>query len=84
VTGLEVDPWARLGLPDDALEFFRVSSQADVGHGNETVEILARHTTPGREDEVVATLVDTIARLRHMMDGLWALAAQLDGGEDRP
>jgi pyrroloquinoline quinone (PQQ) biosynthesis protein C len=82
-TGLDVDPWARLELPDDALEFFRVSSEADVGHGNETVELLARHTPRGSEDDVVAVLRDTITKLRSMMDGLWTLAARLDGQEDR-
>jgi pyrroloquinoline-quinone synthase len=77
-TGLEVDPWSQLGLPEDALEFFRVSSQADVGHGNESVELIVRHTTADRADDVVAVLSETIARARTMMDGLWALAERLD------
>lgn len=80
-TGLEVDPWANLGLPDDALEFFRVSSEADMGHGNETVELLARHTPARRADEVISTLAGTVATLRTMMDGLLSLAERLDREE---
>jgi pyrroloquinoline-quinone synthase len=77
-TGLEVDPWSQLGLPDAALEFFRVSSQADVGHGNETVELIVRHAPDGRAGDVLAVLSETIGKARTMMDGLWALAEELD------
>ena len=77
-TGLEVDPWSHLGLGDDALEFFRVSSQADVGHGNQSVELIVRHTPEERAGEVLAVLSDTIAKSRTMMDGLWTLAEHLD------
>ncbi|HEX4979874.1 MAG TPA: iron-containing redox enzyme family protein [Acidimicrobiales bacterium] len=77
-TGLEVDPWAGLGLAPDALEFFRVGSQADEGHGRETVEIIARHTPAGREEHVLGVLGETIDALRSMMDGLWRLALRHD------
>jgi pyrroloquinoline quinone (PQQ) biosynthesis protein C len=86
-TGLEVDPWSHLGLPDDALEFFRVSSQADVGHGNEAVELIVRHTPDDRAGDVLAVLSETIAKARTMMDGLWTLAERLDhevGWERQP
>lgn len=80
-TGLEVDPWASLDLPDDALEFFRVGSEADVGHGNVSVELIARHTPPACEGAVLAELAATITTIRSMMDGLWALAARLERDE---
>jgi pyrroloquinoline-quinone synthase len=77
-TGLEVDPWSVLGLPEEALEFFRVSSEADAGHGNRSVELIARYTPEGHADGVLSVLSETIARSRAMMEGLWALAAELD------
>jgi pyrroloquinoline quinone (PQQ) biosynthesis protein C len=80
-TGLELDPWTTLGLADDALEFFRVGSEADVGHGNHTVALIARHATADRLDEVLGVLRTTIATLRSMMDGLWALAERLSAEE---
>jgi len=83
-TGLEVDPWARLALPDEALEFFRVSSEADVGHGNASVQLLARHTPEGRGNVVLGVLSETIVKVRTMMDGLWALAERLEAGEQAP
>jgi pyrroloquinoline quinone (PQQ) biosynthesis protein C len=81
ITGLEADPWARLGVPDDALEFFRVSSEADVGHGAETVHLIARHTPDERAGEVLGVLSQSIARLRVMMAGLWSVAQGLDGAD---
>jgi pyrroloquinoline-quinone synthase len=83
-TGLEVDPWARLGLGDDALEFFRVGSEADQGHGSRTVAIIARHTPPGEEERVLATLAETVDTARTMMAGLWQLAVEEDGGPAPP
>ena len=80
-TGFEVDPWAALELPDDALEFFRVGSEADVGHGNVSVALIARHTPTAREGEVLAELSATITTIRSLMDGLWALAERLDRDE---
>jgi pyrroloquinoline-quinone synthase len=80
-TGLEVDPWARLALPGDALEFFRVSSEADQGHGNASVELLARYTPEGREEVVLGVLSDTMRYIRAMMDGLWSVAERLDADE---
>jgi pyrroloquinoline quinone (PQQ) biosynthesis protein C len=75
-TGLAVDPWTATGLGDDALEFFRVSDEADAAHGNASVEIIARYTEPGREKEVLAVLRESIDYLRRMMGGLWDLAQQ--------
>jgi pyrroloquinoline quinone (PQQ) biosynthesis protein C len=77
-TGLEVDPWSGLGLSEESLEFFRVSSEADAGHGNKSVELITRYTPDTRADEVLAVLSETIARSRAMMEGLWTLAAALD------
>ncbi len=77
-TGLAPDAWAKTGIGHDALEFFRVSDEADAGHGHETVEIIARYTPPEREDEVIEILCETMVRLRRMMDGLWALAQRLE------
>jgi pyrroloquinoline-quinone synthase len=80
-TGLDPEPYLRsLGLADDSLEFFEVSDQADAGHGHETVEIIARYTPPGREDEIVALLDDSMGRLRTMMGAVWDLAASIDAG----
>ncbi len=88
-TGLDPEPYARaLGIDDDSLEFFEVSDQADAGHGHETVEIIARHTPPERQDEILAVLAESMARLRRMMDAVWRLANRIDaeqaeGGERR-
>lgn len=76
-TGLNPDPWAATGIDHDALEFFRVSDDADAGHGRETVRIIADHTPPGREDAVIATLETSIDYLRALMGGLWDLALRL-------
>ena len=81
-TGLAVDPWTGTGLDDDALEFFRVSDEADAAHGNESVEIIARYTEPGREKEVLDVLGESLGHLRRMMGGLWELAQRLEA-EDR-
>jgi pyrroloquinoline quinone (PQQ) biosynthesis protein C len=75
-TGLAPDPWAATGLDHDALEFFRVSDEADAAHGNSTVEIIARYTAEGREKEVLAVLGESIGHLRRMMGGLWELAGR--------
>jgi pyrroloquinoline quinone (PQQ) biosynthesis protein C len=77
-TGLAPDIWAATGIDDDALEFFRVSDEADAGHGRETVEIIARYTPEEREDAVIGVLSETMTQLRHMMGGLWALAQRLE------
>lgn len=77
-TGLAVDPWRATGIEEDALEFFRVSDEADASHGNDTVAIIARHTGPDHEAEVLGVLQQTMQRLGHMMDGLWRLATELD------
>jgi pyrroloquinoline quinone (PQQ) biosynthesis protein C len=77
-TGLAPDVWATTGIDHDALEFFRVSDEADAGHGRETVEIIARYTPAERRDSVIAVLEETMAHLRHMMGGLWALAERLE------
>jgi pyrroloquinoline-quinone synthase len=80
-TGLDPEPYSRsLGLADDSLEFFEVSDQADAGHGHETVEIIARYTPPGREDEIVALLDESMGRLRTMMGAMWLLAESIDAG----
>lgn len=76
-TGLAPDAWASTGIDHDALEFFRVSDEADAGHGHETVEIIARHAPPERHDAVIDVLGQTMEQLRSMMAGLWALAKQL-------
>jgi pyrroloquinoline quinone (PQQ) biosynthesis protein C len=70
-TGLGVEPWAATGLDAEALEFFRVSDEADAAHGNASVAIIARHTDPGRQKEVLDVLGESIEHLRHMMDGMW-------------
>lgn len=80
-TGLEVNPWAKLGLSEDALEFFRVGSQADQGHGRETVEIVARYAQPRDEERLTGVLRASIGVLREMMAGLWRQANEIDGGE---
>jgi pyrroloquinoline-quinone synthase len=78
-TGLDPEPYARsLRLAEHSLEFFEVSDRADAGHGHETVEIIARHTPPGREDEIVALLEESMGRLRTMMGAIWDLAAGID------
>lgn len=78
-TGLSAEPYARaLDLPEDALEFFEVSDQADVGHGQATVEIIARCTPEGREDGVLEVLAGSMGRLRRMMDAVWELARSID------
>ena len=74
------DVWARTGISEHALEFFRVSDAADEGHGRETVEIIARYTPPDRQDEIVVVLDQTMDQLRRMMDGLWKLAQRLEKG----
>jgi pyrroloquinoline quinone (PQQ) biosynthesis protein C len=76
-TGLAPDPWAATGIDPDALEFFRVSDDADAGHGRATVEIIARYTPPDREERVLEVLRETMARLRRMMDAMWRLAGTL-------
>ena len=81
-TGLAPDPWAATGIEPDALEFFRVSDEADAGHGSETVGIIARSTTAERVDEVLGVLSESMRRLRRMMDAMWELARRLDQ-EDR-
>jgi pyrroloquinoline quinone (PQQ) biosynthesis protein C len=80
-TGLAVDPWAATGLDEEALEFFRVSDEADAAHGNATLAIIARYTALDRQDAVLDVMDETIRHLRRMMDGLWALAQQ-SGGTD--
>lgn len=78
-TGLAPKPYASsLGLKESSLEFFQVSDEADAGHGRATVEILARHTPAGREDEVLGVLKEAMSRLRTMMDAVWKLALELD------
>jgi pyrroloquinoline quinone (PQQ) biosynthesis protein C len=69
-TGLSVEPWRAAGIDEDALEFFIVSDEADAAHGNESVDIIARHTQHGREDEVLSVFAETMHRLRGMMNGL--------------
>jgi pyrroloquinoline quinone (PQQ) biosynthesis protein C len=75
-TGLEVNPWAATGLDDEALEFFRVSDQADATHGDATLAIIARFTPADHEREVIGVMDESIRHLRRMMDGLWNLAQQ--------
>jgi len=83
-TGIAARPYAQaLGLDHDALEFFEVSDAADAGHGSETVEIVARYTEPGREDEVLGVLSASMDRMRTMMDAMWRLAVEIDGGVAR-
>jgi pyrroloquinoline quinone (PQQ) biosynthesis protein C len=78
-TGLAPEPYAQaLGLEEASLEFFQVSEEADAGHGHETVEIIARYTPVGREDDIVAVLIEAMARLRLMMNAVWDLARQID------
>ena len=80
-TGLDPGPYRQaLGLDDGSVEFFDVSDQADAGHGQETVRILARYTSPDREDEILAVLNEAMARLREMMDAVWSAAAAIDAG----
>jgi pyrroloquinoline quinone (PQQ) biosynthesis protein C len=81
-TGLAVDPWKATGLDDEALEFFRVSDEADAVHGNETVAIMARYTPPDRQDEVLKVLGESMQYLRRMMGGLWDLAQRV-GEEEK-
>ena len=76
-TGLNPDPWAATGIDHEALEFFRVSDEADAAHGNHTVEIIARHTPAGREDDVLGVLGASMQALREMMGGLWELAERI-------
>jgi pyrroloquinoline quinone (PQQ) biosynthesis protein C len=78
--GLAARPYAEsLGLQGDALEFFEVSDAADAGHGSATVRIIAAHTEPGREEEVLGVLRESMERLRRMMDAMWRVAVGLDG-----
>jgi pyrroloquinoline-quinone synthase len=77
-TGLEVDPWAALDLGEDALEFFRVGSEADEGHGRHTVRIIAEHASADAEERVLVVLSETIEVIRTMMGGLWRLAGEQD------
>jgi pyrroloquinoline quinone (PQQ) biosynthesis protein C len=81
-TGLAVDPWRALGLDEEALEFFRVSDDADAVHGNETVAIIAGYTATDRENEVLTVLGESMQHLRGMMGGLSDLADQV-GEEGR-
>jgi pyrroloquinoline-quinone synthase len=81
-TGLAVDPWRAAGIDEEALEFFRVSDEADAIHGNETVAIIARHTPPDRESEVLKVLGESMEHLRRMMGGLWDMVEQV-GEEGR-
>jgi pyrroloquinoline quinone (PQQ) biosynthesis protein C len=76
-TGLGVTPWREMGLDDDALEFFRVSDEADEGHGREAVEIIARYTVPGNEHRVLTVLEESISWLRGMLDAMYALSGRL-------
>src|SRR5438270_2137545 len=83
-TGIAVRPYAEsLGLDGDALEFFEVSDAADAEHGSETVGIISRYTESGREDEVLGVLGESMDRLRTMMDAMWRLAVDIDGGVGR-
>ncbi|HWO94017.1 MAG TPA: iron-containing redox enzyme family protein [Dehalococcoidia bacterium] len=78
-TGLAVHPWTRLGLPEAALEFFRVSDEADEGHGRETVEILARYAHDDeRMSQAMEALRRTIGELRSMMDGMQRVAEAME------
>jgi pyrroloquinoline quinone (PQQ) biosynthesis protein C len=79
-TGLGVAAWRSLGLDEDTLEFFRVSDEADEGHGREAVEIIARYTAPKDEERVLGVLAESMACLREMQDAMWALAQRLDHG----
>jgi pyrroloquinoline quinone (PQQ) biosynthesis protein C len=80
-TGLAPEPYVRaLGLSKDSLEFFEVSDEADAGHGRATVEILSSFTPDGREEEIVEVLVESMDRLRRMMDAVWVLARSIDAG----
>jgi pyrroloquinoline quinone (PQQ) biosynthesis protein C len=78
-TGLAPGPYAQtLGLGEASLEFFEVSDEADAGHGRETVEIIARSTPAGREGDILAVLIESMARLRVMMNAAWDLAVEID------
>ena len=78
-TGLDPEPYARrLGLGESSLEFFEVSDEADAGHGHETVEIVARYTPAGREGDILSVLVESMGRLRRMMNAVWDLAVEID------
>jgi pyrroloquinoline quinone (PQQ) biosynthesis protein C len=77
-TGLAPDPWAATGIDEHALEFFRVSDDADAGHGRDTVAVIARYTLPGQEERVLDVLRETMARLRRMMGAMWELACSLE------
>jgi pyrroloquinoline quinone (PQQ) biosynthesis protein C len=80
-TGLAPEPYARtLGLGEGSLEFFEVSDEADAGHGHMTVDIIARYTPAGREDDVLALLMEAMVRLRRMMNAVWELAMEIDAG----
>lgn len=80
-TGLNPEPYSdTLGLEEENLEFFRVSDQVDAGHGRKTVEIIARYTPSGREEEILAVLNEAMVQLRRMMNALWELATVIDAG----
>ncbi len=80
-TGLAPEPFAEaLGLEQESLEFFEVSERADEGHGRETVAIIAKYTQPGREEEILGVLEESMSRLRAMMEAVWRLAMEIDAG----
>jgi pyrroloquinoline-quinone synthase len=80
-TGLAPEPYAQaLGLGEDSLEFFEVSDKADTGHGHATVDIIARYTAAGREDDILAVLTEAMSRLRRMLGAVWDLAVEIDAG----
>jgi pyrroloquinoline quinone (PQQ) biosynthesis protein C len=79
-TGLAVDPWRATGIDEEALEFFRVSDEADAVHGNETVAIIARFTPADREAEVLKGLGESMDHLRRMMGGLWNMVERVGEG----
>lgn len=80
-TGIAPEPYAAsLDLDEATLQFFEVSDRADAGHGHETVEIIARYTTPDREAAVLGILDEAMGRLRRMMEAMWELAGQIDAG----
>ncbi len=80
-TGLAPEPYAEaLGLGEASLEFFEVSDEADAGHGHDTVEIIAHYTPGGRQGDILAVLIESMARLRRMMNAVWDLAMEIDVG----
>jgi pyrroloquinoline quinone (PQQ) biosynthesis protein C len=83
-TGLDPNPWAMTGIPVEALEFFRVSDDADAAHGNATVQILACHTPTARQGEVLSVLRQTMSSLGQMMDGLAELAERISREDTAP